>query len=487
NPPIVSYYIALAAYLFGWSEVSLHLAFLVPACGVVIGTWLLAKDFCSRPFFASLSVICTPVFLVSATTLMCDVLMLAFWIFAVIFWRRGIKTDNMMQIAYASVLIVLAILTKFSAVCLIPLLLAYSLLEKRKISFWILFLFFPIVVLGIYEWVTYSFYGTGHLTYIHSFTESAKQIRQYKYVSGITTGISFVGGCILFPVFYIFVFHKKFKIIIGFAIVVLLLIWLMSFGALVDYPIADADGVNWSFAVQLSVFVFSGACFFYFVLKSFIQKRDSDSFLIFLWVVGVFTFSTVINWSVNGRSILPIVPVAGIFVIRHFEQLESDLFVANFTRLYVPLILTLLIGLTVSFADYKWALVSRNAAIRLSSDYRKNPGNLWYEGHWGFQYYMSTFGRGKPLDYEKPLLIKGDLIIVPSFNSNTKPIFKSTACYMQELCFDVPGPISTMNMKYGAGFYADLAGPLPFAFGPPMLEKYYVYKMIINKKSKFNY
>src|SRR5262245_46858003 len=30
NPPLTGYYIAAAAALFGWSEVALHLAFLVP-------------------------------------------------------------------------------------------------------------------------------------------------------------------------------------------------------------------------------------------------------------------------------------------------------------------------------------------------------------------------------------------------------------------------------------------------------------------------
>src|SRR6516162_9584939 len=48
NPPLASYYIALAACLFGWSEVALHFAFLLPAIGVVLGTYMLAQRFGSR-------------------------------------------------------------------------------------------------------------------------------------------------------------------------------------------------------------------------------------------------------------------------------------------------------------------------------------------------------------------------------------------------------------------------------------------------------
>jgi hypothetical protein len=487
NPPIVSYYMALAASILGWSEISLHVAFLVPACAVVAGTWLLARDLCSRPFLAAFAVICTPVFLVSATTLMCDVLMLSFWIFAIVFWRRGLKSDDLRQLAFAAILIILAILTKYSAVCIVPLLLAYSLVEKRKIGIWIIFLLLPLFAVGLYDWATYCLYGTRHLSFITSFTASARKALADKYVSGMVTGISFVGGCLLFPMCYALLLGRRFKLILGFAVVVSLLILLMSLGVFVDYPIADADGINWRFVAQFPFFVFSGICFFFFVLKDIIHNRDPDSLLLFLWVIGIFAFSTVVNWSVNGRSILPIVPVSGIVVIRYIERIDPQSFITDFKRLYMPLFAALIIGLSLSFADYRLAIASHDAAIRVSSIFDKSPGNLWYEGHWGFQYYMTESGRGKPVDYEKPLLAKGDLVIIPSFNTNLKLLYKTTAYFMQEFRFDDAGFLSTMNPKYGAGFYSDLAGPLPFAIGSQMPEKYFVYKMVINKKSRFSY
>src|SRR5438067_537898 len=39
NPPLACYYAALAAAAVGWSETALHLAFLLPAVGAVIGTF----------------------------------------------------------------------------------------------------------------------------------------------------------------------------------------------------------------------------------------------------------------------------------------------------------------------------------------------------------------------------------------------------------------------------------------------------------------
>ena len=48
NGPLASYYIALVASCFGWSETALHLAFLVPAVAAVLGTYFLAARFCTR-------------------------------------------------------------------------------------------------------------------------------------------------------------------------------------------------------------------------------------------------------------------------------------------------------------------------------------------------------------------------------------------------------------------------------------------------------
>jgi 4-amino-4-deoxy-L-arabinose transferase-like glycosyltransferase len=77
NPPLASYYLALAAGVLGWSEVALHFAFLLPAVAAILGTHRLARRFCSLPMLAALATLFTPVFLVSGTTVMCDVMMLA--------------------------------------------------------------------------------------------------------------------------------------------------------------------------------------------------------------------------------------------------------------------------------------------------------------------------------------------------------------------------------------------------------------------------
>ena len=65
NPPLVGYYIAGVAALFGRSEVALHTAFLLPAAGAVVGTYWLARRLSGRPLEAGLAALLSPVFLVS--------------------------------------------------------------------------------------------------------------------------------------------------------------------------------------------------------------------------------------------------------------------------------------------------------------------------------------------------------------------------------------------------------------------------------------
>ena len=74
NPPLACYYLALSAGFFGWSEIGLHTAFLLPALAVVLGTRRLARHFCTRPSLAALATLFTPVFMVSSLTVMCDML-----------------------------------------------------------------------------------------------------------------------------------------------------------------------------------------------------------------------------------------------------------------------------------------------------------------------------------------------------------------------------------------------------------------------------
>src|SRR5713226_9737485 len=93
NPPLASYYGALVGSFAGWSERALHLGFLLPALAVVLGTHRLARRLTNFPLLAAAATLLTPGFLVSSSSVMCDTMMLALWLFAVIFWLHGLDSN----------------------------------------------------------------------------------------------------------------------------------------------------------------------------------------------------------------------------------------------------------------------------------------------------------------------------------------------------------------------------------------------------------
>src|SRR3972149_4343940 len=132
NPPLASYYIALVALSAGFGETSVHAAFLAPALATAVGTYVLAQRLTDRPLIAALASIATPGFLVSSSTVMCDVMMLAFWVWAVVFWMKGLEEDRPLYLALGGFLVAAASLTKYFGISLIPLLALYSFLKGRK-------------------------------------------------------------------------------------------------------------------------------------------------------------------------------------------------------------------------------------------------------------------------------------------------------------------------------------------------------------------
>src|SRR5438105_12311858 len=135
NPLLNAYYIALAAKFIGWSELAMHGAFLVPAVAAVLGTFFLAQRLSGSPLLGALLMLFTPVFLVSATTVMCDVWLLALWIWSIHCWLRGLERHSYWLLLLASLLAAAAALTKYIGVSLFPLLAVYTLVRERRFTY----------------------------------------------------------------------------------------------------------------------------------------------------------------------------------------------------------------------------------------------------------------------------------------------------------------------------------------------------------------
>jgi 4-amino-4-deoxy-L-arabinose transferase-like glycosyltransferase len=216
NPPLASYYASLAGSVAGWSERALHLAFLVPAVIVVLATFRLSQRFTDSPLLAALGALLTPGFMVSALSVMCDVTMLAMWMLAAVFWIEGEDDDKPTYLVISGFLIGVAALTKYFGIALIPLLLVYSIIKKRRASARFLLLLIPIALLAMYQVWTASLYGQGSLSRAASFAQAQRESFQISPLASALVAASFTGGCALTVLFLsLSLWSKKFLVVCG--------------------------------------------------------------------------------------------------------------------------------------------------------------------------------------------------------------------------------------------------------------------------------
>jgi Flp pilus assembly protein TadD len=100
--------------------------------------------------------------------------------------------------------------------------------------------------------------------------------------------------------------------------------------------------------------------------------------------------------------------------------------------------------------------------------------NLWFEGHWGFQYYMES-GGAKAVDHDAHVPQEGDLLTIPLNNTNVYRPSGAILHFLDRLRLTACPWLATMNTPLGAGFHSDIWGPLPFAFGAPRPEEFQLF------------
>jgi len=135
------------------------------------------------------------------------------------------------------------------------------------------------------------------------------------------------------------------------------------------------------------------------------------------------------------------------------------------------------VSMWVTRADANLANAGRSAAAQLGQQVRDSQATVYFEGHWGFQYYLEQSG-ARPADLRNSPFHAGDVLIIPENTTNSfgpPPGFVLAEVRMVEL--PLAGGVATMSEPAGAGFYASVWGPLPFAFGRVPPERYLVARL----------
>lgn len=467
NPPLVSYWLAAFGALMGWGESVLHAAMLVPAFLAVAGVWLLALTLEAPPLLAGLGLLAMPGFLVSSTTLMADVFATALWTWAVLAWVRGLQEERAGWLTAGALLSGLCILTKFVGLALLPLLFAYSLLKSRRLDRRILLLGLPLGLALAYRARMLMRYGVDPFAAIGSYALEKREAAKASAFELPWLGLAYLGGACL-PALLLagWIFQRRglavcaaFMLAVGVG-----LFFAQTFGG---HPLRTEQGTRFSLVLHLAAFMTCGAIVLALVLRHLLRERSAEAILLALWVTGIFLFASFFNWSTNIRSLLPATPAVAIVLASELQRKESV------RGRWIPmalLALSTLAGLVVAQGDLAYARSARDAALAVMHEHGKGR-RLWFEGSWGFQYYMDLEGASK-INWDHLEVSAGDQMVLPSSNCCLIALPPEVARPAKDHTFSVYALASTVTA--GAGFYSHILGVVPYVFGIPPDEVYSV-------------
>ncbi|MFQ5353949.1 MAG: hypothetical protein ACE5DR_03280, partial [Thermodesulfobacteriota bacterium] len=239
------------------------------------------------------------------------------------------------------------------------------------------------------------------------------------------------------------------------------------------------DKIDWVYMAQVSFFVVAGLSLIVLAIRDFIETREAGSLLLLLWVMGTFIFAAFINWTNNGRSNLPMLPAVGILIARAIERRYDVTALTKRWRLYAPLAPALILALFVSHADYAFANSGRDVARMLNEKYISKGETLWFQGHWGFQYYMEAYG-ARPFDRNTPRIRTGDLMVRSYNNSNISDMPEALfyITLIEVINNPLPRTMAVMSFRpRAAGFYSSVFGAIPYVFGHTETDRYGVVRL----------
>ena len=141
------------------------------------------------------------------------------------------------------------------------------------------------------------------------------------------------------------------------------------------------------------------------------------------------------------------------------------------------LIVSGVLSIWLAGAEAHLANLGREAAYSAPGEISKKVGILWYEGHWGFQYYMEQLG-ARPVDAGDFQIRPGDFVVVPENNIEIAGFPRGLSLQKEGvLQFANSSLATTISWQRGAGFYSSYWGPLPFTFGPVPAERYFLVRV----------
>lgn len=471
NPPLVSYYLALWISLFGEVDTVLHVAMLPFSLLAGLSFLGIARRIAGEGARPAVLLIATPAYLVLATTLLLDIPLLAFMLFAVYAMLRGAGEGRAGWQLAAGAAAAAAGLAKYVGFCIAPLLAAgVVLLHPQRSRALLRVLLPPLVVWSLWGAYTVHLYGSLHFAGSTDVVLDPGRFAPDEFWNQVLSTPIFYGCALVFPIFLWVRALTRGDLGTGLAVVGVLL------GAFAVYFVLPDGEPSRRHPIEADEAIFgalglAGAVVLWGLCLQPRRFRDSavDRFLL-LWLGGFLTFTMFLNWHVNAADALLAAPPILLLLFRDAELRPSHRVLAAWLALLMPL------SMLLAWAEMKQANVYRNAALKIAAEIGDRSGVRYFVGHWGLQHYLERqgFRAVVPPQYGRSDLEVGDWV-ASSRNVSQLDVTRN----MNEFDirsvwgwkFETRLPLRTTNADASGGFYSHHTGYVPFAWTDAPLDR----------------
>lgn len=470
NPPGMGYLLAAAGGIVGWSERALHAVVMIPAAVASLSTFGLARRLGGDPLSATAIAVLTPVFLVSATTVMADTTLLAFWCGGLWCFLAGLDSRRSAWLWLSGVLILCAALTKYFGIALVPLLAVYLWLrEPRWMLAWGVLLLPLAGLLGHELWLD-GMYGHSVLLAGFSHATAGGDPSQLTGGARLLVGLAFAGGCLpvalaLAP----WLWTRRVHVVVAGLLALAVADAVLGFGL---GPFSLLGLGKWPVAVALQFLVMwvAGVAVAGLALSE-LREREPDAVLLALWLLGTLVFAIFLNWTQSARTFLPAAPALGILLARRLAAREVGWRAGPGFAVAACAVL----AFSVAAADARWASQVRDVAARVGERFVGPQHRTFGIGHWGLQWYLEAEGV-HTIDYRRDRFEPGDLLVEPGSGYAIRSPDAAAFALLEVFEHPEGGILHTMSPEIGVGFHAGGGSPLPWAFGRPAPDFYRVWR-----------
>jgi hypothetical protein len=417
--PITAYLMALCARIGGFSELCIHVGFLVFPIIMAVSIHSIARRVTRHPVLASLTLVCMPAVYVNSHTLMADIPQLSLWLAALALLSHGIHSGKMNWVWVAAAVSAVALLLSYSGCCLILLMAFYAAL-RRNCRAAVIALAVPASAFSI--WLAINSFHYHRVTpvmiitgYLFAKRVLAPELVVQKTVSAILT----LGGVTMFPLLFL-VLARKGALAAGiFATCISCFFLVASMPGLLQ-------------GVMLAVFLAAGCaavlesgCVTITALASIRKNRRQavEDLLLGTWFFGMLFFSLVVYMTGSARYLLPALPPLLLIMFRRLESRAGEK--KAFGVAAANLVLSGALAVSLAIADYKFAGIYREFASSMKISSNGTETRLWFTGEWGLRTYLEQLG-GQELGRRDARPRPGDLLVVPSLATPYKTLFSET-------------------------------------------------------------